>query len=167
MRVETANYLAKGRLTDATLTTLLDGLDVKSEVLRDAILAALVKLKATPALVKLALDEKAMLEKRVLALNGLRTVKPKESAAELIPLLKSPEPKLRESVAHVFCVFGAEKAQDALVAALNDDDSKVRYFAVVALGSLKSESVTARLIAMKRTEKDLVVQDALIQATRP
>jgi HEAT repeat protein len=165
-RVAEAKRLGSGKPDGATIATLLAGLDVKSEVLRDAILASLQKLHAGPALVKQATERSGSVEQRLAALRGLRTLKPVEAAVELAQALSDPDAKVRAAAGQLFCVFGAEQAQPQLIAALADPVSDVRYFAVVALGGIKSPKAAEALAGLAKTEKDPVVQDALAQAQR-
>lgn len=163
-RVAEAKRLGGGLLNRKTVVALLEGLEVKSEVLRDAVRAALEKLKAAPELVKMALESGAPVPERLAALGGLRTMKPVDVAGSLVPLLSDREAKVRASVAQLYCVFGAAEAEAALVKALNDADASVRYFAVLACGALPGAK--AAVSSLAASEKDAVVKDALAQAMR-
>jgi HEAT repeat protein len=166
VRVQQAKNLAKAGLEPSVLQGLLLGLDVKSEVLRDAILASLVNLKAGPALVQQVSDTKAPLEARLLAMRGLRTLKPAESVPSLAGWLRDPEAKVRAAVAQLLCVYGGRENEAALIQALSDASSDVRYYSVTALATVGTANSKAALEQLKASEKDAVVQDALAQALR-
>jgi HEAT repeat protein len=163
-RVTEAKRLGGGLLNRKTVGALLEGLEVKSEVLRDAIRASLEKLKAAPELVAMALDAKLPTAERVAALGGLRSLKPTVLAGELAPLLTDKDAKVRAAVAQLYCVFGAASAEAPLVAALGDGEPTVRYFAVLACAALPGAKGAVKALAAK--EQDAVVKDALAQALR-
>lgn len=168
-RVRQAAALATDPRPQA-LDELSAGLQVMSEGLRDAVVAALKKRNAGGPLLDRAVDVKAPVDARVNALAGVRSLKPKDAAARIAPLLADPnanaEP-VREAAAFALCVIDTAAAEATLVQTIKSEPSaKVRYYLALALGEVKTPAAKAAVQAQLKVEKDLTVLDSLERAQR-
>lgn len=164
-RVKAAEEL--GASGDKTaLDALLKGLDVRSDHLHAAVVAAVQKLGGAPALYKRAKDPMEPMPARKRALAGIRALKPEGAGAALAELLASSEPELRADAALALAVVGAKDAKGALIKALDDDSKDVRYYAAEALVAAGGDDALAAVKARLAKETNVVVKDALAQAVR-
>lgn len=165
-RVKQAKALGSDKSPTA-IDVLLEGLDVRHDELHAAILASLKQQKADAVLVQRAGDAKRASAERVAALAGLRALKPATAVPALVALLDvktNKDEAVRAEAAQALCVFGTAQAEPALVQALADPSTKVRYFAAVALGELQSKAAKDAVAGRLALEVDPVVKDALEQA---
>lgn len=168
-RIQRAAALATDARPQA-LDELVAGLQVNSEGLREAIVAALNKRNAGAPLLDRAVDVKAQQSARINALAGVRALKPKDAAARLAPLLndaKANADPVREAIAFALCTVDASAAEAALVQSIKAEPSaKVRYYVAIALGELKSPAARSAVSAQLKLEKDVTVLDSLERAQR-
>lgn len=105
-----------------------------------------------------------------------RTVEERQQAARILRHLREPAavPALahalgdandgvRREAAHALAVYGAgsDGAKDALVNALEDSSSDVRYYAILALSGLPGNQARAALEAHSKIESDPVLRGEL------
>lgn len=163
-RLKAAKALANSTAPSA-VDELLSGLDSRSEVVREAVVASLKAKKGDSILLARAADTKRPTASRVSSLAGVRVLKPKAAGPTLALLLDDKNEAVREAAAHALCVVGAKDAEAKLIAKISTEPSaKVRSFVAVALGELKSPAAKAAVDKSLQTEVDVVVKDALDQA---
>ncbi len=167
VRVKEAKALGASK-SPAAIDVLLEGLDIRHDALHAAIVASLKQQKADVVLVQRVVDEKRPAAERVAAFAGLRVLKPKDAPAKIAPLLLvaggGKDEAVRIEAAHTLATYGAAAGEAQLITALSDVSSKVRYFAAVALGELKTKAAKDAVVARAKVETDMVVQDGLDQA---
>lgn len=155
---------AVGKAKDrASLDALARLIEVTDERLRRAVVDAIRAAGGVEVFSERLADLRAKPEARREAATVLRHLKDPRSVAALAAGLTDTDPELRARCAHAFAVFGAADAQPALIEALGDDSSDVRYFAVLALEQVPNDAVRAALNGRLAVESDPTVRDELLR----
>lgn len=162
-RAAAARALGANRNFDA-VDALAAAMDVTDEDLRDAAREALNLLGASRIFMD-RLSRQAPVPQRHAAARALRHLKDPAAVASLAAGLSDPDTEMRRECAHALAVFGARDAKAALEKACEDPSSAVRWFAVIALGSLGKEAHAA-LRAHRPHETDPVILDEIARLLR-
>lgn len=129
---------------ESAAAALIDGLafdDIQHRVHQELVDLGEV---AVPALIKAAEDEGRSWSSRALAIAVLGYIPSKAGDEALIDGLNSPNLEFRREAAHAL-VRRKSTAQVALIKALEDPDSSVRYLAATALGNWGDQSAVPAL----------------------
>lgn len=161
-RIAAANALGKAK-DRAALDALARFVEITDERLRRSVTEAIRAADGVEVFNHRLVDLSASPELRREAATVLRHLKDPRSVGALAAGLTDTDAELRARCAHALAVFGASDAQPALLEALGDDSSDVRYFAVLALEQAPNDATRAALNARLDVEADPTVRDELLR----
>lgn len=145
--------------------TLLGALGARDAAARTVALEALRALEPAHVLCNRLTDGTQSLTTRKQVAVAMRLLKLDATVPALVwALSKDPAPAVRAEAAFALSMFGAAKAERALVGALGDVCDDVRYYAADALGSVRSAKAKAALVARAEVEHHMAVQIAIRSA---
>lgn len=165
-RVKALTALGGEKDTLAAIDAIAKVFGSREDGIRDAAVAALRKqLQSNDFPAKLN-DKKTPLRSRQNILKALRYLKDEKQIPRIAEQLKSPEPSLRAEAALTLSAVGPAQAEAALIQAVDDEDKDVRYYAIEALGTVRTPAAKAAIAAREKIEQDTTVQYILIQTKR-
>lgn len=159
-RVRAAEALS-GAKDPSVQDALIKALDVTHEDVQAAARKSLAKGGGSNRLVAVLRSKDRPAEDRQRAARALRHLKDNGTVHALGECLHDGDEALRRECAHALAVFGAEQAKEHLLQALGDTSSHVRYFAVLALGTMTDPRVRSALSSRLELESDPTTKDEL------
>lgn len=116
---------------------------------------------AVDALVALALDRRASVDRRVDAVDALSSLRDRAVIDRLRPLLESQEPALRLQAAIGAGLVGLDSARAVLLEAVRDERASVRAKAALALAALGDRASASALVELLRAGDEAQRSSAL------
>lgn len=165
-RVKALTALGSEKDTLAAIDAISKAFGSREDGIIEAAVAALRMQLQSHDFPKKLTDPKTPLRSRQNILKALRYLKDEKQLPRIVEQLSSPEPSLRAEAALTLSAVAPEKAEAALIKAIDDEDKDVRYYAIEALGTVRTPAAKAAVAARAQVEQDTTVQYILIQTKK-